>query len=599
MTSRLRQRFHRDEGGFTLIELSVAMFITLLVMGVLGSTFLASISGIALAKQRQQATALATATMEQFRAIDYATIQSGMTCSDLAGDTRVTLSGACGAGVTGTFTPGIGGISEPLVLQTTGASVAPLLPHRRTQTSENVVYTIGAYVSRPTATSQAFNLSVIVSFASGSSKGTKTVIQRSVGFSPSRCLSSATHPYAGACQASLSGDAGLTKAGINVLNATDGVSTIAGFDGSQLSLSLNSLSATLNSEQITKLGGMVSTSRIDRIAASTASDGGVTANAVADNDPASAGTGIDTKTVTQSVGTALSLVGTGGLLSGSPTTSDTGSLDVRTASAASSCVDAAGAILSVLNQPCTWGTAQRQGTGSSLRLMLPGGANTTFALARVAASPAAARAVVARVGTAGAVACPTTSGPGCVTSQASRSVGTVTLGGLPVANGGDIPPVGWGGSLISITGLTESGFAEAGPGRRNPTFTRSAGTLTYYDVATQSVKTLTNFRTLTSDFVADLGTTVGNYKDGAQDVVISLTGSMRVGAVTPIAPSITAPDATCKTTACSYSATPASTLLATMTYNITINGVAATSFALTVDLGAVLTRATYKAAFDA
>jgi type II secretory pathway pseudopilin PulG len=602
MIVRLRRRIQNEDGGFTLIELSVAMFITLLVMGVLGTTFLASISGIALAKQRQQGSALATATMEQFRAIDYATIQSGMTCSDLAGDTRVTLSGGCASGTTGTFAPGIAGISEPLVVQTSGASVAPLLPHRRTQVVENVTYNIAAYVSRPSATSQAFNLTVITTFSSRASKGTRTVIQRSVGFSPSRCLSSATHPYAGACQASFNGDAGLTKGGINLLNATDGVSLIPGFNGTQLSLGLNSLSSTLNSEQVTKLSGLVTTTRVDQLDSSNSSIGGASASTNADNDPASASSGVGTATVSQSSGSLLGLAGSGGILISNPTPSDTGSLDARTASGASTCIDAAGATLSVLNQPCSWGAGRRVGSTSTFKLYFPSPVNfgQNFTIASVAESPTNARSVVSRVGAAGGTACPTTSGAGCVTAQASRSVGTITLGGLPGTSGGDTPPPGWisGNSLINISGLTESGYAEAGPGHRDPSFTRSAGTLTYWDKTTNTFKSLTTFKTLTSDFSADFGTLTGTYKMNSHDVGVQLSGSMRVGSITPVAPAISTPDTTCKTTACNYSATPASTLIATLVYSISIDGAPITSFALTIDLGTVLARVSYKAAFD-
>jgi hypothetical protein len=206
---------------------------------------------------------------------------------------------------------------------------------------------------------------------------------------------------------------------------------------------------------------------------------------------------------------------------------------------------------------------------------------------------------VSRIGTSGGTACPTTATPGCITSQATRSLGTVSLGGLPSAQSGDLAPSGWTGSLITVSGLQESAYAEAGPGHRNPTFTRSAGTVSYYDVATQTVKTVSNFTTMTSDQTVNLGTTSGTYYKGGHTTVIGLTGSMRVGAAAPISPSVSIPDVNCKTAACAYSATPASTLVATLVYSISIDGSAITSFAVSVDLGALVARASYKAAFDA
>ncbi|MCW2600793.1 MAG: hypothetical protein JWM02_2622 [Frankiales bacterium] len=574
------------------------MFITLLVLSSLAGGFLASLSGVALAKQRQAATGLATAVMEQLRAIDYGTLSSGLTCSDLTSDPRVTLSGACASGVTGTFTPGVGGISEPLVIQVSGPTAAPLNPHITTRTLENATYTVSSYVSKSSATATAFNLTVLVKWASSVSRGSKTVIQRSVAYSPTRCLSSATHPYAGACQAAFNGDAGLAKAGIVVLNADDGSSLIPGLNGTKLDLTLNSLSTTLSAEQVTALSALVSTTGVDAFAPGKTSTGGLSASVSADTDPSSASAGVGTGTLAQGSTSTLSLSGTGGVLSLYPTTSDTGTLDARASSSATSCMDASGTAVTATNQPCSWANVQPAGTSASLGISLPNGA-PNWNIATVGAAPAPARATVARIGTSGGTACPTASGPGCLTAQASRSLGTVLLGGLPTANGGDSPPTGWGGALITVSGLQESAYAEAGTGHRNPTFTRSAGTLSYYDVASGTVKTLSSFRTLTSDFAADLGTVTGTYNAGGQTAVVSVSGTMRVGAATPLSPSTTAPDPTCKASACLYNATPASTLIATLVYNISLNGVQDTKFAVTVDLGAVLARASYKASFDA
>lgn len=599
MTAAIRRRLNAADAGFTLVELAVAMFVTLLVVSALASAFLGSIKGIALAKQRQAATGIATATMEQFRAIDYGTLSSGMTCSDLAGDTRVTLSGSCAAGVTGTFTPGFGGINEPLVLQTSGPSVAPLNPHKTTRSVENATYTVASYVTRPTASSQSFNLTVVVSWKTSVSKVTKQVVQRSVAFSPSRCLSSATHPYAGACQAGFNGDAGLSKAGIAVVNASDGSSVVPGFGTlAKLDLDWANLSSTLNAEQITTLSGLLGTTGVTRTGVSDAATGGLSATTSADTDPGSQSSGVSTATVAQPSTSALSVSGTGGTLSMSPTTTDSGSSDARASSTASSCYDASNTLINALNLPCSWGSAQPSGVAAAVALELPAGA-PNWTLASWGPSASAARSVVSRVGVPGGTACPTVVSPGCVTSQASRALGTVSLGRLPVPQTGDTPPVGWGGALITVSGLQESAYAEAGPGRRAPSFQRTAGTLSYYDVATQTVKTLSNFTTLPSDLAVNLGTTSGTYTKGNHLTVIKITGSMRVGAAAPISPSTSTPDAACKTAACTYSATPASTLTATLVYSITIDGAPATTFAVSVDLGALVARASYKAAFDA
>ena len=158
------RRLRPTEDGFTLIELSVAMFITLLVLAALAGSFIGSLSGVALAKQRQAATGLATGVMEQLRATDYGTLSAGMTCSDVVGDPRVSLSGACASGVTATFTPGIASISEPLVLQVSGPAAAPIVPHIQpaaTTKIENVAYGVSTYVSKATLTATSFDLARI------------------------------------------------------------------------------------------------------------------------------------------------------------------------------------------------------------------------------------------------------------------------------------------------------------------------------------------------------------------------------------------------------------------------------------------------------
>ena len=599
MTAAIRRRLNSGDEGFTLVELSVAMFVTLLVVAALAAAFLSSIRGIALAKQRQAATGIATATMEQFRAIDYATLSSGMTCSDLAGDTRVTLSGGCSSGVTGTFTPGFSGISEPVVVQTSGPAAAPLNPHKTTRNVENAVYTVASYVTRPSASSQSFNLTVIVSWSTSVSKGVKQIVQRSVAFSPSRCLSSATHPYAGACQAQFNGDAGVSKAGITIVNADDGVSPIPGFATlTKLDLDWANLSSTLNSEQITTLNGLTGATGVTMLNGLTSASGGASATTSADSDPGSASLGTSTATLAPGSPSMLSAIGTVGTMTLSPTTTDSGMLDSRTSSTATSCYDAANVAINATGLPCSWGTVQPSGTASELNLYLAGSA-PNWNLATWGPSASAGRSVVSRVGTAGGTACPTTTTPGCVTSQASRSLGSISIGGLPTANGGDTPPTGWTGSLITVSGLQETAYAEAGPGHRNPTFTRSGGTVSYYDVATGTIKTVPTFTTRTSDFTVNLGTTTGTYTKGSHTAVINLSGTLTAGSVTPVAPSISIPDATCKSSSCAYSATPVSSLVATLVYEVKVDGAAATKFAVRVDLGSLVARASYKAAFDA
>jgi hypothetical protein len=597
-------RRRSEDEGFTLVELAVAMFVTLLVVSGLITVFLASIRGVALAKQRQAATGLATAVMEKFRALDYGTLSAGLYCSDVAGDANLSASGACGGGGTVTFAPAGTGISETVQVQSTAApasAVPPIFPHVVSDAStkiDNVQYTVSSYVTQAATTASSFNLTVLVSWSSSVSHATKTVTQRSLEFSPSRCLSSATHPYSGACQAAFNGDAGLSNAGITITAIGDTTVDIPGLDARSIELSFPSLSASLGVEQISKLTGLAGTSSATVVtSAGSSSSGGLSTTVAADSDPSSSSGGISPGTVSQTSSSTLTVAGTAGTLTVAPTTGDSGAADSRVTSTASSCQDATASALPATDRPCSWSNVQQAGTSGSLALQLTNGA-PNFSLASVAAAPTAARATTATLGSPGTTACTTTSGAGCVTSQSARTLGTVRLGGLPSASGsGDQLPSGWPGYIVRVTGVQERAQAEAGIGAGAPSFSRTAGSVSYYDANDHSTKTL-DLTTLTANTDVDLGTIEAQYTWGGHEVHITIDASFRAGQALGV-PVTSTTDPACKTAACSATATAPSTLTATMVYDVEIDGAVATQFAMVSDLGACVARASYTAAFDA
>ena len=602
MISRFRRR-PAGEDGFTLVELTVAMVVTMLVVTSLIIVFLGSIKGVALSKQRQAATSLATATMEQFRALDYGTLSAGLYCADLGTDTNLTVSGTCGAGGTVTLAPTGTAISETLKVQTTTPPAAvpglpPIFPHVATKAVENVTYKTSSYVTINPTTPAAFNLTVLVSWSSSVTKGTKTVTERSTEFSPSRCLSSATHPYSGACQAAFNGDAGFATPVITITDANGDGQDIPGLDGQSAQLAFGSLSTTLGVEQISKLTGKVQTTSASVKADSGSSTtGGVVGAVSADSDPSSASGGSQTTSISQSSVSTLSLSGDAGVLSAVPASGGSGSLDAEVSSTSTSCNDAAGITLVATQRPCTWGTRQSSGTGGSMTLQLPNGA-PNFTLASVGTALSPSRATVAVIPGSGGTACPTASGAGCVTAQASRGMGTVNLGGLPAPTPNDpSPPPGWSGYLISVSGVTENAYAESGIGARTPpAFTRTGGTLNYYDASTGTVKSL-NLTTLPTDTTVSLAPVTATFSQGGHTEAFTISASFTAGASSSGTQSN--PDPACKSQACTASANASSTLVATIIYTISMDGVQTTSFAMSVDLGACVARTSYTAAFDA
>jgi type II secretory pathway pseudopilin PulG len=599
-TARRRRR-HTGDAGFTLIELSVAMFVTLLVVTSLVGVFVKSLGGLALSKQRQAASALATGTMEQFRAMEYGTLASGMACDDLVGDPHITITGTCGAGGTVTFAPGVSGISETVKVQTStpASAIKPIYPHVEQRSIEEVTYDVASYVTTTGTAQESFQLTVLVTWTSNVSNGEKLVIQRSVAYSPSRCLSSATHPYSGACQAAFRGDAGTTNAGIRVVEADGTGGEILGLDGTEIGLAFPTLSATLGSEQISKLSGTVATmSGFFVDGSSQVFNGGAGETAAADNDPSSVDATSDSGTVAQPSLTTVQASGTAGVLSARPTTADSGSIAADTTSDGTSCLDDAGTALPATGLPCTTGAVKAHGSTGALDLDLAG-TLPTIPLAAVGASPQSSRAVTARMSSPGTTACPTASGLGCVTSMVRRQLGDISLGGLPGNSGDDTPPAGFDGYLIKVTGVDEQAWAESGFGARTtPGFVRHAGTLNYYDSTTSSYQTVL-LKDLTSDLDVALGTVTGSWTHDSQTFTVAISGSLRAGSTTLIPPTTTAPDPDCKDSACEQAATVASTLIANLTYEVTVGTSVTTRFTVVTDLGAPLARSSYKAAFDA
>ena len=597
-----RRRPASTDNGFTLIELSVAMVITLLVVTSLVGVFVKSLTGVALSKQRQAASALATGVMEQFRAVDYGTLSAGMVCSDLTGDPRVTITGTCGAGGTVTFAPGVSGISEPMKVQTSvpATAIAPIYPHIEQRSVEEVTYDVASYITTAATAQESFRLTVLVTWTSNVSSGEKLVIQRSVAYSPSRCLSSATHPYSGACQAAFRGDAGTTNAGIRVVEADGTGGEILGLDGTELGLSFPTLSTTLGTEQISKLSGTVSTIPGFFVDGGTqTSNGGDAATVAADTDPSSVDASSYDDTVAQpSPLTGLSATGTAGVLSVRPTTADTGAIGAATSSTATSCLDDAGDALPATGLPCTTGNIKAHGSTGELELTLAGSL-PSMKLATVGSAPASSRAVVSRLVGPGTTACPTATGLGCVTSLVRRSLGPIGIGGLPANSGDDSPPPGFNDHLVKVTGVDEQAWAESGfGGRTAPGFTRHGGSLSYYNSATSNYNTL-DLTLLSSDVDIPLGPVTGTWTQNSQQVRVTVSGNLRAGGTGLVAPTITAPDPACKSAACEQAASVASTLVATMTYEVKVDGVTTTRFTLVSDLGAPLARSSYKAAFDA
>jgi type II secretory pathway pseudopilin PulG len=587
---RCADRHRRGEAGFTLIELSVALFCVLLVMAALAAVLIGSLRTVSQSRQRQTATALATSAMEQLRSLDYDTLKGGISCT---GASTMYVSGTCP-----NLTLTLNGYNETVLANGNSATPPPLSPNvRNSAPIDGITYATYVWVTKNGDT--AFNLTVLVTWVPNTGGGLKQVVQRSTAFSPTRCLSSATHPWSGPCQASFSGQAGVTNASITVTNATDSTQPIPGLGATSLALDLPGLSVSNNNEQVSKLSATGQTSDATLLSNGvTTVAGGVSSSAAADNDPASAATSLSsTDSKTQAYGTQ-SVTGAAGTLAGAPLYSDSNSVGSAVA-ATTTCVASNGTPMPSTGLPCSWGSQSSSGTTSGAGSLTynPSGLPKTFPLATLP-STSAMSAVTSRVTSSNGVICPGTSGVGCQAAQASRSFGTLALGGLPAASTGDSLPSNWSvaGSMISLSGFSEAATAESGIRTTSPTaasYTRS-GTVKYYNG--NSTPGTINLNTLSANTTVTLPAASAIYKNGGHTFNVAITGSFTVNAYN--AAGTSSGSSPCKSAACAANANPASVLTANLVYTVTYDGTVLTTFVVTADLGALLAQTSYLAAFD-
>lgn len=557
------------EDGFTLIELLVTMVIIATVLIGLIGVQVSAMRTVALAKQRQQAVALANQAIEQLRALPYLTVGGGLLSTDLIGDANVSA---------GRLRPTYSGsIDEVLVTSTTQAT-APLTPHVQPTASTkvgNTQYDARVYVSLVGADAAAgYWLTAIVKWTSSVTKNVpKTVAVRSQLFSPSGCLSTATHPFSGPCQAFLYGNSGTTPAGIT-LGAVD-ATTSSLFIGSSLEsaiVSLPALSAAVQLEQALSAQGKATTSGVlATTAGAPLAVGSQSANSAADTDPSS---GTPSATSTGSAAqssSSLSFSGAGNLLGLNAGASDSASsVSTTAATSADNCKEAVSGSTLVTNNVCTSSSVTPGGSLSATYLGIP--------LATVGPG-SASRAYAARFTSPGATRCVAATGVGCTSSGVQHTVGTVSVGsGLPALGLGAFT------NLVTLSGYSSTAIAESGLGAAaGQTKTRS-GTLTYRGSALlPTVLPLTATTSLNVDL--PVATSISGL------VSVAMAANIRV-----LPASVNTTGATpCVVAACTVAVTVPSVTVS-VTFDVRLAGAQLAYFTLNLDLGSALAKTTYKAA---
>ncbi len=583
----------RSDDGFTLIEIILAMFLTVVVMTALLGVLVSSLKTVAQARQRQTATALATQSLERLRALPYDSVtgSAAATYPKTVGLQYVTTSGT-----TDTFAPTtvLTGVSERLVVNQYSGKLA-------STTVNEVTYVVQTYVTKPDPTiagQQAYNLTALVSWTSAVFPVTRTTAERSTEYSPAGCLSTAQSPFAAPCQAYFTAQAGLSASGFSVTNADDSKLDIPGIAGRLVALNLPVLSANLQIEQTASGSAVGATSGAKTVPGASAGVGGVSAAVSVDSDPSSTPSQLQSLNVTQSSGT-VSISGASGTLSATPTTGDTASSAAAIQADSTTCQDGdvAGTALATgpsgLLRPCASAAAKQSATAGSISYVSPSGA--TVSVLSLGAAPRAARAVAANLATGNAgVACSAGAGaapPGCAHSKAYRALGDLVVGS-PATGAG---PLDVNKGVFRITNLVESATSERGTGAGTPVYSR-AGMLTvwngtaYTDVDLSAYSAPpTGLQTASDTWTIPATTTT--YPGGVTVTVVASVTVQRPRI------DISGP-ADCKATACVAQVNGAGGIRAQTVFTVT-SGAVTTTFVLVSEVGGLVAQSTFKAAPDA
>jgi hypothetical protein len=475
-TTPRRSPLASESQGFALVEVVLSVAVIFVVLAAMMGAYVRVVGTVWLARQRQQAAALASQSMEQLRALPFGILSAGLVSTDVDNDPNV-VADSDGARL---HLPA-SGVDEQIVADGTPQTPAPLYPHVAPSTVDGVRYVVSTYVTQASDESP-YSLTAVVQWTSSAGGAPRLLVQRSATYAPGSCLSAATHPFIGPCQSGFSADAGPTGGSIAVTNNLDPSQPVVGFNGTGLSLDLPELSAGLVTEQSARATTMITTTQ-----ASTndedddTTSGGQSALVASSSNPSDFLPASSSETVPAQTSDPIELTGSAGILRAIPSDADTGSGMTDALGAALCPHPWAGALPP--GQPCAAGTVRASGSEAVITADLGGTADVRsldpFDLARVTA-PSVAEAVAAKVLTANPIACPATSGDGCAYAAAARNLGTLSLGGLPADSAPkDTRPDGFA-SAVSIAGLNETAVAEAGRGEREPSYTRTGGVLSYW-----------------------------------------------------------------------------------------------------------------------
>jgi type II secretory pathway pseudopilin PulG len=579
----LKRRFSAledGERGFTIVESMIA--ITLLFAAIVAMMYTATIGfrSIAFSRERVTANGIANRIMEEIRGQAYARIQTGLNSSDLTGDTNIKSCGgspvvyrfeSCSAPTGEKIVHSSGVPSEPWINPHTGTIAA-------SSVTNDLAYSWKTYITNncpsietvtPCPNLAAYRVTVLVSWTSAvyPANPNSAVRIQSLFSSPSGCVSSSTHPFAAPCQPFFYGIAQVPPGRLDITGTIQGLTFASAF------LQLTGTESNLQNEQVTQGRASFTESLVSVTdGAGTREAGGVlTTASAADSDPGTAGVRYASSPVT--VGSGGSVSSTSGSTSFDlvAPSGDTGLADAAVAAGGANVCPPPTDVAEVDLLPCLGGRVQQAGTVSaSMNLEGIVGGLGTATLASMGAPAQPNRSFVDREAA---------SPDGRVELTATRRFGTIGIGGLP---SGMSAPAGFD-YLVKIIGYQDTATSQAGSTTTSAPATTLGGRVWFWTPGgyvnfapdSASLNNLSSSVSETATFGANTVVTNVAVKSGSQKTARGTNQTPSSGTL------LTDVDS---------SVTP---FTASVTYQVTVNGITTVDLQIDLNLGTMLSRGVY------
>jgi prepilin-type N-terminal cleavage/methylation domain-containing protein len=600
----------RDESGFTMVELLVALMILAVVLISVAFSLTSGLTNVAFSQQEETATGLANKAIEQIRGMPYSTLKAGSNDSDSTLTADVCSTCAI-TQVSGVDTYG----GETLVHSTwSGGTVAPLNPHASTVAINKTTYTVKSYVTLFNGISTEYRVTTVVTWTPSDRPGANTKVkEQTVIFSPSNgCLSPNTHPYAAPCQPYFQTTGTIGQGYIQIGPNAGEAAPISGIPFTSANLYLPRADNNIEMEQVATLLGGSYTSGASLNSGSSLSQGQLAGTAQSDNDPGSNTSPAASSTNFQTATYIYTSSGSGNpnSLTLQPGTNDSGyAVDTAAAGTAQTsgntipaCNDlTTPATPQNTGQPCGETTVAQSGTMSASMGLFGGGSYSlgSAPLATVAApssSTFTTGVFAARYASAGTNYCTATNGDGCAHSGAQRQIGQVSIGGLPAQIFTDnFAPAGWSSAtnyLFQLSNYSDSASAESGISPASPTVSVPASGQTAPTLKFWNGTGYTSYNTwpATATNVPISPVTITDNK-GPGALTITISANLTYGGYS----TSTSLNSGCATT-CTARASTNSPLKGDVFYTVQWNGTTLADLDIHVDLGSLAATTAYQEA---